>query len=192
MTKEFNNNNNKSNFEVKGKLLVNSIADKLPIGTTIYSSNVECHSVKNDNNYILVDTVSVVNKNDCLKENKNHSVFLGRNVNDETKKGDILSEFGGISSNSDHINGSIKVVAKDDFDCNYSPTKINVEVNNKTVASFQEIANTPNFGTATITLSVYYCEPPCGNFKEGTIALLNKNKCFSLIVYNGKEWVKLT
>lgn len=205
------------NVQIQGRLIVNQVVDKIPAGTTLYTSNEtkeRCDKNRvNGNNYILLDSVSNAAqsekecdkkpchccsgcaKNKCLegreKKQRNHSVFLGRSVSKETHKNDVLGEFGGISSNSDHINGSLKFIAKDDFDCEYTPTKATIEIDNKTVAIFQEVSSVPNLGTATITLSIFYCDPPCGSFKEGTIALLNKNKCFSLIVYDGRDWQKL-
>lgn len=205
------------NVQIQGRLVVNQVVDRIPAGTTLYSSNESKEKCERNrihgNNYILLDSVSNAaqsekewdkkpchwcsgcaknhNVEDKGKKRRHHSVFLGRSVSEETLKNDVLAEFGGISSNSQHINGSLKFIAKDDFDCNYTPTKATIEIDNKTVAIFQEVSSVPNLGTATITLSIFYCDPPRGCFKEGTIALLHRNKGFCLIVYDGKDWQKL-
>lgn len=175
----------RNDLDISGRVVVNPVVDKVPCGTTIYSSN-ECN-FKNQNNIMLLDTFN--KKKSC--SNSNHSIFLGRNVAKNTEKNDVLAEFGGISSESNNINGSIKFIAKEDFKCHHQSTKANIELNNKCVANFQEINGTPNVGTATLTLSVFINCPPDGNFKEGTLALLKVDNKYTLIVFDGRNWVQV-
>lgn len=177
----------KKHTHINGRIVVNNQISNIPCGTTIYTSNIPHY--KDDNNIILNDTCS---NNKC--NSNNHSIFLGRNVSCQTNKGDTLAEFGGISSNSTHINGSIKFNAENTFksngQCQYTPTNATIELNNKTIASFHNICDNTNIQTDTITLKIYTCLPQ-GHFKEGTLAILKTNLGYKLIIYNGKEWENL-
>lgn len=196
-TCECKQNTGSKDLVVDGHLIVNEIADRLPSETTIYSSNIVHNQVKKGNNYMILDTIvqpdgSLSNKDNYLLNNK-HSVFLGRNVSKTTPKGQILAEFAGISSNSNNINASLKFITKEKFqrENQNQSTKANIEINNQTVASFQQVNNVANMGTGSITLSIYYNNPPEGLFKEGTIALLKRDNMYCLIVFNGSDWEKL-
>jgi hypothetical protein len=179
-------------LRVCGSVIVNDIVDKVPKETTVYTSNIIDNHIINDNNYVLVDTVvHPPCEHNCSRPENNHSVFLGRNIANQTQKGHVLAEFAGISSNSNNINGSLKFIAKENFCADKKGTKANIEINNQAVASFQELNNVANMGTATITLSIYYNNPPSGVFKEGTIALIKTKSMYSLVIYNGCDWVKL-
>lgn len=178
------------------RVVVNNRLDRIPSGTSIYSSNVVCFDdIENpigesDNNIILLDAYNVENKT----ESSSHSLFIGRNMND-VQPNQTICEFGGMTRQSTHLNGSIKFKTSDNIPPNVTtiPTVSAIELNGKEVTTFRNInTDITNTYTDSITMKIFNNSIPSNtNVPEGTIALFKNAQGYKLIIFNGTGWQNL-